>query len=171
MEEYSREPCPNRIVDDCGGAFAMGLIGSGFFQGIKGFRNAPQGMGRRVMGGVAAMKLRSPGIAANFSAWGGVFSIVDCTLVHIRQKEDPWNSIMSGAITGGILAGRNGKVSMACSAVVGGLLLTLIEGVGILFTRISADQFRNPAPPGSPTDPQGGRDEFTFGAASANIST
>lgn len=23
MEEYAREPCPYRIVDDCGGAFAM----------------------------------------------------------------------------------------------------------------------------------------------------
>jgi hypothetical protein len=27
MEEYSREPCPWRIIDDCGGAFSMGLIG------------------------------------------------------------------------------------------------------------------------------------------------
>ncbi|XP_022214926.1 mitochondrial import inner membrane translocase subunit Tim17-B [Drosophila obscura] len=171
MEEYSREPCPYRIVDDCGGAFAMGSIGSGLFQGLKGFRNAPQGMGRRVMGGMAAIKSRSPGIAGNFAAWGGIFSIVDCTLVRLRQKEDPWNSIISGAVTGGILAGRNGKVSMACSALVGGLLLTIIEGVGILFTRISADQFRNPTPPANPQDAQSGLDEFTFGATSANIST
>jgi import inner membrane translocase subunit TIM17 len=27
MEEYAREPCPWRIIDDCGGAFSMGLIG------------------------------------------------------------------------------------------------------------------------------------------------
>lgn len=47
MEEYSREPCPWRIVDDCGGAFAMGCIGGGVFQAIKGFRNAPSGMNRR----------------------------------------------------------------------------------------------------------------------------
>lgn len=47
MEEYSREPCPWRIVDDCGGAFAMGCIGGGLFQAIKGFRNAPSGMNRR----------------------------------------------------------------------------------------------------------------------------
>jgi import inner membrane translocase subunit TIM17 len=31
MEEYSREPCPWRIIDDCGGAFSMGLIGMAAF--------------------------------------------------------------------------------------------------------------------------------------------
>lgn len=41
---------------------------------------------------------------------------------------------------------------MAGSAIIGGVLLALIEGVGILFTRLSADQFRNPAPPTD--DPQ-----------------
>ncbi|XP_017003995.2 probable mitochondrial import inner membrane translocase subunit Tim17 1 [Drosophila takahashii] len=147
MEEYSREPCPHRIVDDCGGAFAMGCIGGGVFQGLKGFRNAPQGFGRRVAGGVAAMKAKSPVIAGNFAAWGAVFSICDCSLVQLRKKEDPWNSIISGAVTGGVLASRNGVAAMAGSAIIGGVLLSMIEGVGILFTRISADQFRNPTPP------------------------
>lgn len=52
---------------------------------------------------------------------------------------------------------------MVGSAVIGGILLGLIEGVGILFTRISADQFRNPAPPEDPSslgDPGQG---FSFG--------
>lgn len=49
MEEYTREPCPWRIVDDCGGAFTMGLIGGGVFQSIKGFRNAPSGFNRRLV--------------------------------------------------------------------------------------------------------------------------
>lgn len=78
--------------------------------------------------------------------WGGMFSTIDCTLVHFRKKEDPWNSIISGAATGGILAARNGVGAMAGSAIIGGVLLALIEGVGILFTRLSADQFRNPSP-------------------------
>lgn len=47
MEEFGREPCPTRILEDLGGAFAMGLIGGGIFQGIKGFRNAPTGFNRR----------------------------------------------------------------------------------------------------------------------------
>lgn len=49
MEEYTREPCPWRIVDDCGGAFTMGLIGGGVFQTFKGFRNAPSGVSRRLV--------------------------------------------------------------------------------------------------------------------------
>lgn len=36
---------------------------------------------------------------------------------------------------------------MAGSALIGGVLLALIEGVGILFTRLSAEQFKNPLPP------------------------
>ena len=39
--------------------------------------------------------------------WGGLFSSIDCGLVAIRKKEDPWNSIASGALTGGILAIRS----------------------------------------------------------------
>ena len=96
---------------------------------------------------MSAVKTRSPILAGNFAVWGGMFSTIDCTLVHFRKKEDPWNSIISGAATGGILACRNGVPAMAGSAIIGGVLLALIEGVGILFTRITADQFHAPPPP------------------------
>ncbi|KAG5675588.1 hypothetical protein PVAND_005481 [Polypedilum vanderplanki] len=95
MEEYAREPCPYRIVDDCGGAFAMGCIGGGVFQAIKGFRNAPSGLSRRFLGSVTSIKARSPIIAGNFAVWGGI-----------------------GAATGGILAARNGVGAMAGSAII-----------------------------------------------------
>jgi len=35
---------------------------------------------------------------------------------------------------------------MAGSAVIGGVLLALIEGMGILFTRMTASQYENVAP-------------------------
>ncbi|XP_016988627.1 mitochondrial import inner membrane translocase subunit Tim17-B [Drosophila rhopaloa] len=170
MEEYSREPCPFRIVDDCGGAFTMGCFGGGLFQGLKGFRNAPQGFGRRFAGGLAAVKARSPTIGGSFASWGCVFSIVDCTLVHLRKKEDPWNSIMSGAIAGGILSSRNGVAAMAGSAIMGGVLLSMIEGVGILFTRISAEQFRNPSPQPEPGSPEASAYASATASASASSS-
>lgn len=75
-----------------------------------------------------------------------MFSTVDCSLVYYRKKEDPWNSIISGAVTGGILAARNGLPAMVGSAVIGGFLLGMIEGVGILLTRFNAEQFRQQAP-------------------------
>lgn len=61
MEEYGREPCPYRIVDDCGGAFAMGCIGGGVFQAIKGFRNAPSGFSRRMVSRIHENMLRTAG--------------------------------------------------------------------------------------------------------------
>ena len=108
--------------------------------------------------------------------WGGLFSTIDCGLVRLRGKEDPWNSITSGALTGAVLAARSeypnprpqplppcsafshssptprpllspgGPLAMVGSAMMGGILLALIEGVGILLTRYTAQQFRN-APP------------------------
>lgn len=41
----------------------------------------------------------------------------------------------------------DGAGAMVGSAVVGGLILALIEGMGILFTRMTAEQFRPMAPP------------------------
>lgn len=37
--------------------------------------------------------------------------MIDCSMVRMRGKEDPWNSITSGALTGAILASRSKKLS------------------------------------------------------------
>lgn len=58
-------------------------------------------------------------------------------------KEDPWNAIIAGATTGGVLAARAGPKAMASAAAVGGVLLALIEGMGIMFTKMTS--------PGLPT--------------------
>lgn len=120
----------------------MGCIGGSVFQSIKGFINSPTGINRRFLSSMSAVRTRAPIIGGNFAVWGGVFSTIDCTLVHIRKKEDPWNSIMSGASTGAILAARSGTGAMIGSAIVGGVLLAMIEGVGILIQRMSAEQFK-----------------------------
>ncbi|XP_072423620.1 mitochondrial import inner membrane translocase subunit Tim17-B-like [Chiloscyllium punctatum] len=82
----------------------------------------------------------------SFAVWGGLFSTIDCGLVKLRAKEDPWNSITSGALTGAVLASRSGPLAMVGSAMMGGILLALIEGVGILLTKYTAQQFQNPSP-------------------------
>ena len=84
----------------------MGTIGGSIFHGIKGYRNAPAGYKRRFAGGFTTIRQKATVTGGNFAAWGGVFSLCDCSLAYIRQKEDPWNSIASGAITGGILSIR-----------------------------------------------------------------
>ena len=41
--------------------------------------------------------------SGNFAVWGGMFSTFDCCLMAVRGKEDPWNSIGSGALPGAVL--------------------------------------------------------------------
>jgi import inner membrane translocase subunit TIM17 len=134
-----REPCPWRIVDDVGGAFSMGGIGGGLWHTIKGARMAPKGA--RFAGSLSAVQARSPVLGGQFAVWGGLFACCDCTLTAVRQKEDPWNSIISGAATGGVLAARAGPRAMASAAVVGGVLLALIEGNYLIVRARSAMYF------------------------------
>ncbi|XP_076230497.1 mitochondrial import inner membrane translocase subunit Tim17-A [Nomia melanderi] len=139
--EYNREPCPWRIVDDCGGAFTMGAICGSLLQSVVGFRNAPSGLNRRLSSSLSSIKTRTPQLAGNFAVWGGLFSAIECTLIRCRSKDDPWNSILSGAITGGVLSARTGIPAMIGSATVGGVFLALVEGFGIMATRLHADSF------------------------------
>ena len=50
----------------------------------------------------------------NFAVWGGMYSTFDCVLIAARDKEDPWNSIGSGALTGAVLAAR-GEMKAHCT--------------------------------------------------------
>ncbi len=128
-----REPCPWRIIDDIGGAFSMGCVCGGAFHLIRGSWNAPTNA--RMVGALNAISARSPILGGQFAVWGGLFACCDCSLTAIRKKEDPWNSIVSGAITGGVLAARAGPKAMASSAFFGGMILAMIEGVGIALNK------------------------------------
>ncbi len=114
----------------------MGAVGGGFWHLCKGIYNSPTGA--RAIGGVEALRLNAPRIGGSFAVWGGLFSAFDCTLVAVRKKEDPWNSIGAGALTGGFLQLRQGAQAAGRSALMGGVLLALIEGVGIMLTRFTA---------------------------------
>ena len=114
----------------------MGNIGGGLWHSIKGARMAPSGA--RLAGSLAAVQARAPVLGGQFAIWGGIFACYDCSLTSIRQKEDPWNSIISGAATGGTLALRAGPQAAASAAMVGGVLLALIEGMSIMIGRMSA---------------------------------
>ncbi|XP_010277279.1 PREDICTED: mitochondrial import inner membrane translocase subunit TIM17-2-like [Nelumbo nucifera] len=137
--ETSREPCPDRILDDVGGAFGMGAVGGSFFHFFKGVYNSPKG--ERLIGGSQAVRMNAPRVGGSFAVWGGLFSVFDCTMVYLRQKEDPWNSIIAGAATGGFLQMRQGFPVASRAALFGGVLLALIEGAGIMLNKVlSASQ-------------------------------
>ncbi|KAI9217480.1 mitochondrial import inner membrane translocase subunit [Blastocladiella britannica] len=122
----------------------MGGLGGGIIHFIKGARNAPRG--ERWTSAVASMKTRAPTTAGGFAVWGGMFNAFDCAFAGMRQKEDAWNSIMSGFVTGGVLSARAGLKASLLSATVGGTLLALIEGGSVLMSRSDAEMFRPQAP-------------------------
>jgi len=158
--DTNREPCPDRIVDgappvtcfvccdlqpanqgvarlDAGGAFAMGALGGSVWFGAKGWYNAPKG--QKFSMTADAMRARAPSMGGGFAMWGGLFSTFDCTLQAIRRRDDPINAIVSGGITGGVLAARGGPRAAGKSAAVGAALLAIIEGVGIMGTKLMSD--------------------------------
>lgn len=147
--ETSREPCPDRILDDVGGAFGMGAVGGSVFHFLKGTYNSPNG--ERLLGGAQQVRLNAPRVGGSFAVWGGLFSAFDCTMVFVRQKEDPWNSIIAGAATGGFLSMRQGPGAAGRSALMGGCLLALIEGAGLMLNRVlAAPQNLPPLPTDDP---------------------
>lgn len=76
-------------------------------------------------------------ILGSFAMWGGVFSSMDCLLIYYRQKDDPWNAVVAGFITGGVLAIRGGLNVAFKNAMMGGVILMLIEGLSTIITSIS----------------------------------
>lgn len=135
-------PCPGRILTDTGSAFAVGAVGGSFFHFVKGIRNAPSGA--RFTGGLEAMRMNVPRIGSSFAVWGGLYSVCDCTLVYVRQKEDPWNSILSGAATGGILSLRQGFRSAIRSSMHGAILFALLNVTIIMMQRPQPDPLSKP---------------------------
>ncbi|XP_061373412.1 mitochondrial import inner membrane translocase subunit TIM17-2-like [Gastrolobium bilobum] len=150
--ETSREPCPDRILDDIGGAFGMGAVGGSAFHFLKGLYNSPKG--HRLHGGAQAVRLNAPRVGGGFAVWGGLFSVFDCTMVYVRQKEDPLNSIFAGAATGGFLSMRQGFAASARSAAFGGAILALIEGAGIMLNKFLIAQQPMPVIMDDPSPPQ-----------------
>lgn len=111
-------------------------IGGTVWHGIKGFRNSPYG--ERRIGAITAVKMRAPVLGGNFGVWGGLFSTFDCAVRGVRRKEDPFNAIAAGFLTGGSLAIRGGFRAARNGAIGCAVLLAVIEGVGIGFQKMLA---------------------------------
>lgn len=92
------------------------------------------------MGGLLHVRNRAPFLGGSFAMWGGVFSSIDCLMIYYRQKDDPWNAVISGFITGGVLAIRGGASVAFKNALIGGFILMLIEGVTVIVTSVAMRQ-------------------------------
>lgn len=116
--------------------------------------------GERFAGALSAVKAHAPIVAGNFGVWGGLLSTFECAARGLRQKEDSWNPIISGFMTGGCLAVRSaflyvlfddyptysgvvcilaGPKAALQSAIACGILLGVFEGVGIVMGRFFSE--------------------------------
>lgn len=68
--------------------------------------------------------------------------MIDCSMVQVRGKEDPRNSITSAALTGATLASKKWTSGHGCSVSCDSFL-ALTEGAGILLIRFAFVQFPN----------------------------
>ncbi|KAJ7886708.1 Tim17-domain-containing protein [Mycena leptocephala] len=151
--DHTRDPCPWVILSECGGRFTMGAVGGGIWYGVKGARSSLRG--ERFAGALSAVKARAPVVAGNFGVWGDCFPLRGVAR-GLRQKEDSWNPIISGFMTGGCLAVRTGPKAALQSAIACGIVLGVFEGVGIVMGRFfSAGQRpqQAPLPPSKATQP------------------
>jgi import inner membrane translocase subunit TIM17 len=65
-------------------------------------------------------------MSGSFGLWAGLFSISNCVLISLRNKEDVINQIVAGGVTGGLLAFRAGRRIAFKNAVFGALFLAAI---------------------------------------------
>jgi import inner membrane translocase subunit TIM17 len=68
--------------------------------------------------------------------WAGIYSMSECTLTTLRNTDDAYNKILSGAITGGVLALRAGPRIAMKNGLIGGIILGSI----VLFELIMVKQ-------------------------------
>lgn len=130
---YEREPCPTRIFNDTGGGLLIGAIFGTMFHFCAGMiRGVP---GRRFVCGMRRARKNVWRTTVSFATWGCGFSVYDCLFSHLRQKDDIWNPIMAGTLVGATLPARRGKFAMIIGATGGFLILSVIEGLNIWFSR------------------------------------
>jgi len=65
--------------------------------------------------------------AKNFGRIGAMFSVSECCIEGLRGKNDIWNGIAGGVVTGGILARAAGPQAVAFGAVGFGAFSAAIE--------------------------------------------
>lgn len=139
---------------------------------ISLMRNSTQG--GRLVGSMSVIKARAPIVGGNLGMWSGMLSAFDCAVTGWRQKEDMWNHISAGFLTGGCLAARSqwallcylphtiparecsmidlqfvlgGPKAALGSAVACGIFLSVVEGVGVLMSRSFNESTRPQLPP------------------------
>ena len=77
------------------------------------------------------MKKRAPVLGGSFALWARMFSSCESLLIHLKNKEDFINPIVSGFVTGWLFAARARSRVAFRNAVFGSIILGCIYLVEI----------------------------------------
>ncbi|CAI9778372.1 unnamed protein product [Fraxinus pennsylvanica] len=94
------KPWFDHLVDRTGDCFCWGLVLGSAYDMLKGMRNSLKG--ERLIWGSQAVRMSATG-ASCCAAYGGLSSVFKSSMIYVRQKDDPWNSILPEAAASGFL--------------------------------------------------------------------
>ena len=81
--------CPNRVIDDIGSGYSLGLILGSIWNFTKGaFTSHPK---EWFLGGISLLKRKAPIQGGNFAGWMGLFGFWQCSLLYITGTDNHLN--------------------------------------------------------------------------------
>ena len=101
-----------------GGLFgaAMAGLGGGAMQEVTPAGRDVKAL-QALREGLGMMRTRAFSSAKSFGLIGGIYSVVECPLERARGKRDTKGAILTGGITGAVIAYRAGPQAMVVSAL------------------------------------------------------
>jgi import inner membrane translocase subunit TIM22 len=114
------ESCPAKTMISGGAGFALGGV-FGLFMASMSYDTPMSGgtpssslpLRQQLKHGFKDMGVRSWSSAKNFGIVGAIFSGTECCIEGFRAKNDIYNGIAAGCITGGVLASSAGPQAAA----------------------------------------------------------
>ena len=115
------ESCPAKTVLSGGAGFALGGV-FGLFMASMSYDTPMSGgavplsslpLRQQLRAGFKDMGTRSWSSAKNFGMVGAIFSGTECCIEGFRARNDMYNGVAAGCITGGVLAASAGPQAAA----------------------------------------------------------
>ncbi|CAI9777238.1 unnamed protein product [Fraxinus pennsylvanica] len=132
------KPWFDRLLDQTVDYFLVGIVGGSAFNMLKGMYNSPKG--ERLIRGLQAVRMNAPRFGSNCGIFGGLSSVLESFMIHVRQKDDPWNSVLSDATAVGLVKMHRGLGPTSHSALIFGSGMALLEGYLIVKNRVQSPQ-------------------------------
>ncbi|CAI9778361.1 unnamed protein product [Fraxinus pennsylvanica] len=132
------EPWFDHLLDQTGEFFRVGIVGGPAFYTLKGMYNSPKG--ECLIRGLQAVRVNAPRCAGHCAVWGGLTSVFESSLIHVRKKDDPWTSVLSNAAAAGLLELCRGLGPASRSALIFGSGMAIFQGYLIVKNRVQSPQ-------------------------------